>query len=87
MQIKHRNWLGHYITFIEPLVIFPTEAMPFDFEKFTNNSINEVIEAKTNEPFLPLEEHFFDTVLLYKKSFEVQFKNMSYEVLEFFLEP
>jgi hypothetical protein len=73
----------HYVTFIEPLAIFPTEVMSFDFEKFMNNSINEVIEAKTNDSFLLLDSsaQFGCT-----KKFEVQFENISHEVLEFFLE-
>jgi hypothetical protein len=39
----------HYVTFIEPLAIFPTEALSFDYKQFTNNSINKVIEAKRND--------------------------------------
>jgi hypothetical protein len=46
-----------------------------------------VIEAKTNEPFVLLEENFFATILLYKENYEVQFEDMSHEVLEFFSEP
>jgi hypothetical protein len=67
----------HYVTFIEPLAVFPAEALSFDSEKFTNNSINEVIEAKTNDPFLLLEEHFFDAILLYKKIMKFNSKKCS----------
>jgi hypothetical protein len=77
----------HYVSFIEPLAIFPTKALSFDSEQFMNNSINKVIEEKTNDPFLLLEEHFFATVLLYKTNYEIQFKHLSPEVLEFFSEP
>jgi hypothetical protein len=66
----------HYVTFIEPLAIFPTKALSFDSKQFTNNSINKVIE-----------EHFFTAGLLYKRNYEVQFQDLSPEVLEFFLEP
>jgi hypothetical protein len=34
-----------------------------------NNSINKLIEKKTNNPFLFLEEHFFATVLLLNKTY------------------
>jgi hypothetical protein len=77
----------HYMTFIEPLTIFSTEALSFDSEQFTNNSINKVIEAKTTDPFLQLEEHFIAVVLLYQKIYEIQFESLSHEVLEFFSEP
>jgi hypothetical protein len=45
----------HYVTFIEPLAVFPTEAQSFDSEQFTNNSINKVVESKPEDPFLLLE--------------------------------
>jgi hypothetical protein len=54
----------HYVAFIEPLVVFLMEALSFDSEWFTNNSINKVIEAKTIEPFLLLKEYFIVVVLL-----------------------
>jgi hypothetical protein len=57
----------HYVTFIELLAICPTETPSFDSDQFTDNSINEVIEEKTNDPFLLLEEHFFTAFLVYKK--------------------
>jgi hypothetical protein len=44
----------HYVTFIELLAISPTETPSFDSDQFTDNSINEVIEEKTNDPFLLL---------------------------------
>jgi hypothetical protein len=50
---------------------FSNEALSLNSEQFTNNSINKVIQATTNDPFLLLEEHFFDTVLMYKKNYEV----------------
>jgi hypothetical protein len=37
----------HYMAFIEPLTVFPMEALSFDSEQFTNDSINKVIEAET----------------------------------------
>jgi hypothetical protein len=57
----------HYVAFIDPLIVSPTEALSFDSEQFTNNSNNKVIEAKTIDNFLLLEEHFITIVLLYKK--------------------
>jgi hypothetical protein len=74
----------HYVTFIELLGVFPTEALSFDSEQFTNNSINKEFESKTNHYFLLFEEHFFGTVLVYKKPYKAQFKDLSHEVLEFF---
>jgi hypothetical protein len=57
----------HHVTFIELLGICPTEALSFDSDQFTNNSINMVIEEKTSDPFVLLEEYFFATFLVYKK--------------------
>jgi hypothetical protein len=54
----------HYVTFIEPLAICLTEALSFDSDQFTKNSINKVIEEKTNDPFVLLQEHFFDAGFL-----------------------
>jgi hypothetical protein len=51
------------------------------------NSINTVIEAKTNGPFVLLEEIFFAAILLYNKNYEVHFEDLSHKVLEFFSEP
>jgi hypothetical protein len=36
----------HYVTFIEPFVISPKEALSFSSEQFTNTSINKLIEPK-----------------------------------------
>jgi hypothetical protein len=66
----------HYVTFIEPFAVLPTETLSFDFEKFTNNSIKQMIEEKINDHFLLLEEHFFTAILLHKKTYEVQFKDI-----------
>jgi hypothetical protein len=74
----------HYVTFIEPLVVFSTEAMSFDSKQFTNISINKEIELKTEDPFLVLDEHFFTADLVYKTHYKVQFQGLSHEVLEFF---
>jgi hypothetical protein len=76
----------HYVTFIEPFVVMPTESLSFSSEQFMNNSITKLIEEKTNDPFILLEEHFFIAFLLQKK-YEVQFEDLTHEVLEFFSEP
>jgi hypothetical protein len=34
----------HYVTFIEPLAIFSTEALSFHFDDFTVNSMKKVIK-------------------------------------------
>jgi hypothetical protein len=54
----------HYVTFIEPLAVLQTKALSFDSEEFLNNSINKVIESKSNDFFLLFEEHFFNAVLV-----------------------
>jgi hypothetical protein len=48
LQNIYQNWLAslHYVTFIEPLVVCPTEALSFDSDEFMNNAINKVIEEK-----------------------------------------
>jgi hypothetical protein len=45
----------HYVTFIEPLVVLQTKALSFDSEEFLNNSINKVIESKSNDFFCSLK--------------------------------
>jgi hypothetical protein len=77
----------HYVTFIKLLVVFPMEALSFDSKQFTNNSMKKVIGGERNNPFLLLEEHFFAIILLYNKNYEVQFEELSQEVLKFFSEP
>jgi hypothetical protein len=37
---------GHYVTFIEPFVVCPTDALSFDSDEFTNNNMNKMIEEK-----------------------------------------
>jgi hypothetical protein len=78
--------LLHYVTFIEPLAVSTTEMLSFDFDEFTSNSMKKVIERNINDPFVLLEEQFFDAVLLYKK-YEVELEDLSHEDFEFFLEP
>jgi hypothetical protein len=77
----------HYVTFIKPLVVFSTEALSFDSDEFTVNSMRKVIEWNINDSFVLLKEHFFHVVLLYKKNYELKSEDMSHEVLEFFSEP
>jgi hypothetical protein len=77
----------HYVAFIEPLASFAIEVVSLDSQQFTKTSINKVIEAQTKDPFLLFEEHFFVTVLVYKKPYEIQFEDPLHEDLEFFSEP
>jgi hypothetical protein len=76
----------HYVTFIEPLAILPTETFSFDSKQVINNSMKKVIEGKINAPFVLLEEHFSAAVMLYNKKYEVQFEELSHEILDFFSE-
>jgi hypothetical protein len=57
----------HYVTFIKPLVVSRMEALSFDSNNFTSNSMKKVIERNINDSFALLKEHLFDIVLLYKK--------------------
>jgi hypothetical protein len=54
----------HYITFMEPIAVFPTEALSFHSDDFTINSMKKVIEGNINDPFVLLKQHFFNVVLL-----------------------
>jgi fucose permease len=77
----------HYVIFIEPLAISSSEASCFDSEQFTNTSINKLIEVKPKDTFLIFEEYFFTNIFVYRKTYDVQFKELSNENLEFFTEP
>jgi hypothetical protein len=48
-----------------------------------NNSINKLIESKDKDPFR-IEEHFFESVLFHRKSYDVYFKDPSNEDLKYF---
>jgi hypothetical protein len=61
----------HYMAFIEPLTIFPMEAMSFDSKQFMNNSINKVIEVERTDHFLLIEEHFITAVFCIEKSMKL----------------
>jgi hypothetical protein len=58
----------YYVTFIGLLVVCPKKALSFGSDEFMNNNINKVIEEKTNDPFVLLEEHFFNAVFLHNKN-------------------
>jgi hypothetical protein len=73
----------HCIICIEPFVVSPKEALFFDFEQFTSTSINKLIEPKDKDSFLIFEEHFFDGVLLHRKSYGVHFEDPVNEDLEY----
>jgi hypothetical protein len=53
----------HYVTFIEPFDLLPTDTILFDAKQFKNNYINKIFESTNNDPFLLLEEHFFTVVV------------------------
>jgi hypothetical protein len=50
--------LLHYVTFIEPHVIIPTESLSFGLDQFMNKSIDELMEGKTQGPFPSLQRQF-----------------------------
>jgi hypothetical protein len=61
--------------------------MSFDSEQFMNIFINKLIEAKDKYLFLLFEEHFFRSVLVHRKSYNVHFEDLSNEDLKYFSEP
>jgi hypothetical protein len=74
----------YYVTFIAPLAVCPTEALSIDYDQFTNNTINKVIEEKSEQLFrAPQSRNLFGV----KKPYKFEFKDLSYEVLQFFSEP
>jgi hypothetical protein len=79
-------WI-HYVIFIELITVSLDEAMSFHSEQFTDNSMNKLIEAKIKQLFVLFKEHFFASGFVYRKSYEVQFDDLSNEDLEFFSEP
>jgi hypothetical protein len=76
----------HYVTFIKPIAVSPTEVLSFDSDALTTNSMKKVVEGNIKDPFVLLEEYFFDAVLLYRKNYEVELEDLSHENLEFFSE-
>jgi hypothetical protein len=51
------------------------------------NTPIKLIEAKNQDTYLLFEEHFFIGVFVYRKSYDVHFKDLSNEDLEYFSEP
>jgi hypothetical protein len=49
----------HYVTFIEPLIVLPTEPMSYTCVLFRNTSNKEVLQTKLHDTFLLLENHYF----------------------------
>jgi hypothetical protein len=45
---------------------------------------NKLIEEKDQDPYLLFEEHFFIDVLVYRKSYDVHFEDLSNKDLEYF---
>jgi hypothetical protein len=76
----------HYVNFIETFAVSPKEALSFDSEQFMNTPI-KLIEAKNQDTYLLFQEHFFIGVFVYRKSYDVHFKDLSNEDLEYFSEP
>jgi hypothetical protein len=79
--------LLHYVTFIEPLAVLPTEPMSFTSVSFHNTSNKEVLQTKLHDPFLLLEDHYFAATLLHQNTYAICFENLSQEMLDFFSLP
>jgi hypothetical protein len=108
----------YYVTFIAPLAVCPTEALSINYDQFTNNTINKVIEEIDYDQFTNntinkvIEEIDYDqftnntinkvieekneqlfrapqsrNLFGVKKPYKFEFKDLSYEVLQFFSEP
>jgi hypothetical protein len=73
----------YYINFIDALVVSQSEALSFDSKQFHQ----QVDPSKTKDSFLFFEEHFFVNILVYRKSYDFQFEDLSNEYLKFFSEP
>jgi hypothetical protein len=71
----------HYVTFTEPIAISPMKTLSFDSNEFMSNSMKKVIEGNINDPFILLEEQFFDAVLLYQKNMKWNWKNCRMKIL------
>jgi hypothetical protein len=76
--------LLHYVTFIEPLVVVPSEALSFTSVSFHNNSNKEVLQTKLHDPFLLLEDHYFAITLLHQNTYVIRFEDLLQEMLNFF---
>jgi hypothetical protein len=74
----------HYVTFVEPLTVLPTEALSFDSNEFMNNSINKLIQEEKKNPFL-LPMNILSPRFWCTKKYEVQFEELSYKVLRVLL--
>jgi hypothetical protein len=57
----------HYVTFVEPFGVLPTEALSFDDAKFVSNYTSKVFQSKKKDHVLCFGQHLFDAVLCIKK--------------------
>jgi hypothetical protein len=71
----------HYVTFIELHVIIWTESLTFGLDQFMNKSVDR---GKTKDHFLLIKDNLFAAALLHNKTYEVEFEDLSHEVLEYF---
>jgi hypothetical protein len=74
----------HYVVFIEPFGVFSTDPLSFDSDQFMSNFADKILESKNEDPFVLLEEHFFQAIIFYKKYYDFEFKDLSHEVVDFF---
>jgi hypothetical protein len=74
----------HYFTFIETLVVFPTEALCFNSEQFMNNFMKNVIEGEkmtlsyyrrniSSQPFYCIIKIMRSILKTYRKKFLIFF--------------
>jgi hypothetical protein len=57
----------HYVTFVEPFGVLPTEAVSFDDAKFVSNYTNKGLSIQKKDHVLCFGQHLFDAVLCIKK--------------------
>jgi hypothetical protein len=68
----------HYVIFIESFAILRMEVVSFDFEQSTNNSIDKMIEEKTDDPFCSLKNISLPPFCCIKKL--MKFNSKTYHV-------
>jgi hypothetical protein len=74
----------HYVIFIELFGMLPTKSLSFNSNQITLSYENKIFESNDEDPFLLLEEHFFEAVMVCKKYYDVELEDLSHEVVEFF---
>jgi hypothetical protein len=73
----------HYIIFIKPFGVLPTKPLSFNYNQITLSYENKTFESNNEDPCLLLEEYFLEAIMVCKKYYDVELKDLSQEVVEF----